>query len=74
MAFLNKNAYIQTAIFGTPFCRSASEAFTLIIRNAGKIGSISFVSAVVLFVGKLFSCLTAGIAYMYIDYELGTEL
>lgn len=75
MAFLNKNAYIQTAIFGTPFCRSAREAFTLIIRNAGKIGSISFVSAVVLFVGKLFiSCLTAGIAYMYIDYELGTEL
>ena len=75
MAFLNKNAYIQTAIFGTPFCRSAREAFVLIIRNAGKIGSISFVSSLVLFVGKVFiSCVTAGIAYMYIDSELGTEL
>jgi hypothetical protein len=32
MKFLNKNAYIQTAIFGTAFCTSAKEAFFLILR------------------------------------------
>ena len=75
LAFLNKHAYIQTAIFGTPFCRSAREAFALIVRNAGRIGAISYVSSVVLFVGKLFiSCLTASLAYMYIDSEVGTDL
>ena len=32
MRFLNKNAYIQTAIFGSSFCTSAKEAFFLILR------------------------------------------
>ena len=32
MRFINKNAYIQTAIFGTSFCTSAKEAFFLILR------------------------------------------
>lgn len=73
--FLNKNAYIQTAIFGTPFCRSAREAFSLIARNVGKIGSISYVSTIVLFVGKFFiSCLTTGAAFIYIQNGIGEEL
>jgi choline transporter-like protein 2/4/5 len=73
--FLNKNAYIQTAIFGTPFCRSARESFLLIARNAGKVGSISYVSTIVLFVGKLFiSCLTTGVAYIYMDSQIGEEV
>ncbi|KAL7547692.1 hypothetical protein ACHAWF_010968, partial [Thalassiosira exigua] len=32
MRFINKNAYIKTAIFGTSFCTSAKEAFFLILR------------------------------------------
>ncbi len=73
--FLNKNAYIQCAIFGTPFCRSAREAFGLITRNVGKVGSITYVSSIVLFVGKFFiSCLTTGAAYIYINREMGEEL
>jgi hypothetical protein len=32
MKFMNKNAYIQTAIFGSSFCTSAKEAFFLILR------------------------------------------
>mmetsp|Transcript_14870 Transcript_14870/g.25406 ORF Transcript_14870/g.25406 Transcript_14870/m.25406 type:complete len:555 (+) Transcript_14870:337-2001(+) len=32
MRFINKNAYIQTAIFGSSFCTSAKEAFFLILR------------------------------------------
>ena len=73
--FLNKNAYIQTAIFGTPFCRSARDAFSLIARNMGKIGSITYVSTIVLFVGKFFiSCLTTGAAYIYMERGIGDEL
>lgn len=73
--FLNKNAYIQTAIFGTPFCRSAREAFGLITRNAGKIASITYVSTIVLFVGKCFiSILTTGAAYIWINRQMGDEL
>jgi hypothetical protein len=57
MKFINKNAYIQCAIFGTPFCHSARKAFYLILRNAAWIGAVSYVSAAVLVVGKLFiSC------------------
>jgi len=33
MKFLNKNAYIQTAIFGYNFCKAARKAFFLILRN-----------------------------------------
>lgn len=73
--FMNKNAYIQTAIFGTGFCTSAKAAFQLILRNASRVGSISYVSTVVLFVGKLFiSFSTAGVAYVVIDTKFGDEI
>jgi hypothetical protein len=73
--FLNKNAYIQTAIFGTPFCKSAREAFSLIVRNAGKVSSITFVSTLILFVGKIFiSALTTGAGYVYMDSKMTGEL
>ena len=72
---MSKHAYVQTAIFGTPFCKSASEAFNVIVRNAGKVASISYVSNIVLFVGKVFvGSITAGAAYLYIDHELGHQL
>jgi choline transporter-like protein 2/4/5 len=73
--FLNKNAYIQTAIFGTPFCKSAREAFHLIMRNAGKIASITYVSTLILFVGKVFiSAATTGAGYVYMDYKMTDQL
>eukprot|EP00339_Tiarina_fusa_P022379 CAMPEP_0116997142 /NCGR_PEP_ID=MMETSP0472-20121206/690_1 /TAXON_ID=693140 ORGANISM="Tiarina fusus, Strain LIS" /NCGR_SAMPLE_ID=MMETSP0472 /ASSEMBLY_ACC=CAM_ASM_000603 /LENGTH=659 /DNA_ID=CAMNT_0004695951 /DNA_START=143 /DNA_END=2118 /DNA_ORIENTATION=+ len=70
MKFVNKNAYIQCAIFGTPFCESARKAFFLILRNAARIGAVSYVSAMVLVIGKLFiSTLTTAVAYFAIvDY------
>jgi len=73
--FLSKNAFIQTAIFGTSFCESSKEAFELIMRNAKRVGSINYVSALVLFVGKVFiSFTTAGITYVVIDWKLSSEL
>uniref|UniRef100_A0A7S2HA85 Choline transporter-like protein n=1 Tax=Helicotheca tamesis TaxID=374047 RepID=A0A7S2HA85_9STRA len=73
--FLNKNAYIHTAIFSTSFCTSAKEAFFLILRNALRIGAIEYVSGAVIFVGKAFiACLTGACAYILIDQQIGHEL
>ena len=73
--FINKNAYIQTAIFGTSFCTSAKEAYCLIMRNAARIIAITYVSGGVVFVGKIFiTTLTTGVAFFVLDYELREEL
>lgn len=74
MKFLNKNAYIQTAIFSTPFCKSARRAFFLIVRNAARIAALNYVSAAVLIVGKLFiSSVTTLIGY-YVITEYKDDL
>lgn len=73
--FLNKNAYIQTAIFGTSFCKSAREAFFLILRNIGRIGAISYVSGAILIVGKFFiSSVTTFLSYLAMNELIGDEL
>jgi len=75
MKFINKNAYIQTAIFGSSFCTSAKEAFFLIMRNAARIAAISYVSGGVVFVGKVFiTVLTTGASYFTIDYYIRDQL
>lgn len=35
--FINQNAYIVCAIYGTNFCSSAKEAFGLLVRNAIRV-------------------------------------
>jgi choline transporter-like protein 2/4/5 len=73
--FINKNAYIQTAIFGTSFCVSARHAFFLILRNIGRIGAVSYVSGAVLVMGKLFiSGITTVVTYYLMSELLGGEL
>eukprot|EP00538_Stauroneis_constricta_P011380 CAMPEP_0119551812 /NCGR_PEP_ID=MMETSP1352-20130426/4955_1 /TAXON_ID=265584 /ORGANISM="Stauroneis constricta, Strain CCMP1120" /LENGTH=677 /DNA_ID=CAMNT_0007597927 /DNA_START=70 /DNA_END=2103 /DNA_ORIENTATION=- len=75
LKFINKNAYIQTAIFGTPFCESARKAFFLILRNAARIGAVSYVSAAVLVVGKLFiSAMTTGLSYFILVETVEVDL
>lgn len=67
MKFINKNAYIHCAIFGTSFCPAARKSFFLILRNALRIGAVSYVSAAVLMIGKLFiSTLTTTASYFFI--------
>jgi choline transporter-like protein 2/4/5 len=46
--FLNKHAYIQTAIFSYSFCKAARKAFFLILRNILLIGAVALVSEFVL--------------------------
>jgi choline transporter-like protein 2/4/5 len=56
LRFLNKNAYIQTAIFGYSFCKGSRKAFFLIARNVLRVGAVMFVGDFVMFVGK--TCVT----------------
>lgn len=75
MKFINKNAYIQTAIFSTSFCKSCRESFALIFRNAARVAAITYVSAAVLIVGKLFiSAVVTIVGYYIIVENLNDEL
>ena len=75
MKFINKNAYIQTAIYGTTFCTSAKNAFFLIARNIGRIMAVGVVSEVVVFIGKYFIIMvTTAFAYVCMDRVIGDEL
>lgn len=75
LKFLNKNAYIQCAIFSTAFCKSCRQAFGLIFRNAARIAAITYVSGAVLIVGKLFiSAVTTLLGYYFIVENIDDEL
>ncbi|KAM6899932.1 choline transporter-like protein 4 [Xenentodon cancila] len=51
--FLNRNAYIMVAIYGTNFCVSAKNAFQLLMRNIIRVVVLDKVTDVLLFFGKL---------------------
>ncbi|KAK3576036.1 hypothetical protein CHS0354_005192 [Potamilus streckersoni] len=51
--FLNKNAYILTAIHGKNFCSAAKDAFLLILRNVVRVVVVDKVTDFLLFIGKL---------------------
>ena len=75
LQFISKNAYIQTAIFSTPFCISSRKAYYLITRNVYRIAAISCLSTAVLVIGKLFiASLTTLAGYYYLTRELVDDL
>uniref|UniRef100_A0A672UXX1 Choline transporter-like protein n=1 Tax=Strigops habroptila TaxID=2489341 RepID=A0A672UXX1_STRHB len=51
--FLNRNAYIMIAIYGTNFCASARNAFFLLMRNIIRVAVLDKVTDFLLFLGKL---------------------
>ncbi|XP_052687130.1 choline transporter-like protein 1 [Crassostrea angulata] len=53
LAYLNRNAYIEIAIFGHSFCTGAKKAFLLILENALRVAAINSIGDFVLFLGKL---------------------
>lgn len=69
MKFLNKNAYIQTAIYGYGFCNAARSAFFLLLRNIARVYVVSKVSDFVLLLGKLLIPVgTTFLAYVVLTY------
>ncbi|GMI08068.1 hypothetical protein TrLO_g14282 [Triparma laevis f. longispina] len=69
MKFMNKNAYIQTAIYGYSFCKAARKAFFLILRNILRISAVAIVSEFVLIIGKLFITIMSTMAGYYFMKE-----
>jgi hypothetical protein len=59
--FINKNAYIQTAIHGTPFCKAARDASKLLIRNCLRVGTLQITASAFIFLGKYFVALIVAI-------------
>ncbi|XP_066121067.1 choline transporter-like protein 5 isoform X1 [Saccopteryx bilineata] len=51
--YLNRNAYVMIAIYGKNFCRSAKDAFNLLIRNVLKVAVMDKVTDFVLVLGKI---------------------
>ena len=75
LKFINKQAYIQTAIFGYSFCKASRMGFFLILRNALRITAVSVVSQLVLFIGKLFITVASAVGgYYYLEIHYGDEL
>jgi hypothetical protein len=63
--FITKNAYIQVALSSKNFCRSAWNAFILVVKNAFRFGGVNSVGAIFMFLGRLFIiCLTVVICYL----------
>jgi len=54
LKFINKNAFIQTALLGTHFCKSCSRAVGLIARNALRLGALGVIGGGVHFLGITF--------------------
>ncbi|KAF0288293.1 Choline transporter-like protein 2 [Amphibalanus amphitrite] len=65
MRFINRNAYILCAIYGTNFCASAKEAFSLLMRNILRVVVVNSVCEVMLLMGKLVITALVTIASFY---------
>lgn len=66
--FLNKNAYIQVAILGTPFCTSAKNAFFLMLRNALRFAVVASMGSVIYTIGVAFiTVMTSASGYLILE-------
>lgn len=75
MRFLNKNAYIQTAIYGYSFCKACRAAFFLIARNILRVFAVSMVGDFVLLLGKIcVPLLTTFLCYLALVYSMGNQI
>jgi len=61
MRFLNRNAYIVCAIKNTNFCKSAKEAFNLLMRNLVRVVVLDSVVDFLLFLGKIVIVMATGV-------------
>jgi len=63
--FINRNAYIMCAVKGTNFCKSARDAFNLLMRNLVRVVVLDGVVTFLLFLGKLAIVIITGVvSYM----------
>jgi len=61
LKFVNRNAYIQTALASTSFCESAQTAMLLLVRNCLRVGALAVVATIFNNIGKLFIAVVTGL-------------
>ena len=67
---ITKNAYIQIALTGENFCKSAWLTFWLIVRNAGRFTVVSGIGFILMFLGKAVVIILSGwIGYLILMNE-----
>ena len=66
LKFINRNAYIEIAIYGYNFCKGAYKSFTLLAANALRVVAINTVGDFVLFIGKV----TIVVSTVFIGIEI----
>ena len=75
MKFINRNAYILTAIYGSNFCKSAKEAFSLILRNMVRVAVLDKVTDFLFFLGKVVITSTVALlSFWYFSGSLGEKV
>ncbi|XP_037674069.1 LOW QUALITY PROTEIN: choline transporter-like protein 2 [Choloepus didactylus] len=69
--FLNRNAYIMIAIYGTNFCTSAKNAFFLLMRNIIRVAVLDKVTDFLFLLGKLLVVGSVGIlAFFFFTHRI----
>lgn len=53
MKFLNKHAYILTAIYCYSFCKACRRSFFLLLRNILRVAAVNMVASFLLLIGKV---------------------
>lgn len=71
--FITKNAYIQIALTSKNFCRSAWNAFILVVKNIFRFGFVTSVGAIFMFLGRLF-IIVITVAASYLEMTKWTEI
>lgn len=66
LKFINKNAYIMCAIHGQNFCKSARDAFSLLMRNIVRVVVLDKVTDFIFFLSKLLISIGVGFAVFYL--------
>ena len=70
MEFINKHAYIQIALKGENFCKSAWEGFGIIVRNLGRFSTLFLIGGFFNLFGIIFISAASGL----IGYLVITEV
>ncbi|XP_014652421.1 PREDICTED: choline transporter-like protein 2 isoform X1 [Ceratotherium simum simum] len=69
--FLNRNAYIMIAVYGTNFCTSARNAFFLLMRNIIRVAVLDKVTDFLFLLGKLLIVGSVGIlAFFFFTHRI----
>jgi solute carrier family 44 (choline transporter-like protein), member 2/4/5 len=67
--FLDKHAYIQTALSGLGFCEAAKNAYALILENAIRFASLGAIGDIFKIIGKIFiTCASTYSGFLIISY------